>query len=109
MARGLPSRLPSFLTSSSARFVRSLVVSRSHARWPLADVQPTGVGPKSPRAGDPAVVAGYWLEPKDGKGLSVVVFESEDAARQAAERVPDRVPREVSLESVETREVVAHI
>jgi hypothetical protein len=25
-------------------------------------------------------VAGYWLEPVDGKGMAVIVFESEDAA-----------------------------
>jgi hypothetical protein len=41
-------------------------------------------------------------------GLSMVVFDSEDAARAAADRVPDGVPEAVSLESVEVREVVAH-
>lgn len=29
----------------------------------------------------PGFVSGYWLAPIDGKGLSVFVFEDEDAAR----------------------------
>jgi hypothetical protein len=54
----------------------------------------------------PGFVAGYWLEPKDGKGVSLVVFESEEAARSAAERL--QPPPMVELEAVEVREVVAH-
>jgi hypothetical protein len=53
----------------------------------------------------PGFVAGYWLEPIDGHGLSVVVFESEEAAKVAAENV--QPPSSVTLESVEVREVVA--
>jgi uncharacterized protein (UPF0276 family) len=49
--------------------------------------------------------AGYWLEPKDGEGMSVIVFESEDDARTAAERI--QPPEGVTLEGVEVREVVA--
>lgn len=57
----------------------------------------------------PGFVAGYWLRPTDtGEGLSVVVFDSEDAAQAAAERVPQMIPEDVTLQSVETREVVAH-
>jgi hypothetical protein len=57
----------------------------------------------------PGFVAGYWLRPASGNdGLSVVVFESEEQANESAERVPQMVPPEVTLESVETREVVAH-
>jgi hypothetical protein len=60
-----------------------------------------------PRASQaPGFVAGYWT--RDGNdGMSMTVFESEDAARQAAERVPQVVPQTVSLQSVEVREVVA--
>lgn len=57
----------------------------------------------------PGLVTGHWLRPEDGQGLSVVVFESEDAARQAAERVPNMVPESVTIESVEVREVVASV
>ena len=53
----------------------------------------------------PGFVAGYWLEPIDGHGLSVVVFESEEAAKVAAERI--QPPSSVTLETVEVREVVA--
>lgn len=53
----------------------------------------------------PGFVAGYWLEPVDGHGLSVVVFESEETAKVAAERV--QPPSSVTIETVEVREVVA--
>jgi hypothetical protein len=55
----------------------------------------------------PGVVAGYWTR-KDDTGISMVVFESEDDAKAMSERVPTIVPDEVTLESVEVREVVAH-
>ena len=55
----------------------------------------------------PGVVAGYWTR-KDDTGISMVVFESEDGAKAMSERVPTIVPDEVTLESVEVREVVAH-
>ena len=54
----------------------------------------------------PGFIAGYWTR-SGNQGLSMVVFESEDAARQAADRVPQGVPSDVQLESVEVREVVA--
>jgi hypothetical protein len=40
---------------------------------------------------------------------STVVFESEDAARAAADQVPEMVTDAVTLESVEVREVVANV
>lgn len=55
----------------------------------------------------PGFVAGYWTR-KDNAGLSMIVFESEDAARAASERIPGTVPEGVTLEHVEVREVVAH-
>jgi hypothetical protein len=38
----------------------------------------------------------------------MVVFESEDVARQASERVPQMITDAVTLESVEVREVTAN-
>ena len=35
-------------------------------------------------SGTPGFVAGYWVRLEGGRGTSVVVFESEDAARSAA-------------------------
>ncbi|MGH2627399.1 MAG: hypothetical protein ACRDHY_12195 [Anaerolineales bacterium] len=55
----------------------------------------------------PGFVAGYWTR-KENTGLSMIVFESEDAARAASERIPGTVPEGVTLESVEVREVVAN-
>lgn len=52
----------------------------------------------------PGFVAGYWL---DG-GTAVVVFESEDAARAMAEQVQSPPTGEVTVNSVDVREVVAH-
>lgn len=56
----------------------------------------------------PGFVSGFWMEAGEGKGHSVVVFESEDAAKAVAERVRSEVPPVVTVESVEVREVVAH-
>ena len=55
----------------------------------------------------PGLVAGYWTR-KDNGGLSMIVFESEDAARTASERIRDGVPDSVDLDGVEVREVVAN-
>ena len=55
----------------------------------------------------PGFVTGHWTR-KDNSGLSMVVFESEEAANSASERVKSTVPDPVTLESVEVREVVAH-
>ncbi len=57
----------------------------------------------------PGFVAGYWTRADDGSnGQSMLVFESEDAARNAAERIPGQVPQGVTLESAEVREVIAN-
>jgi hypothetical protein len=54
----------------------------------------------------PGFVAGYWTRSGD-EGLSMVVFETEAAARQMADRVPQTVPEFVTFENAEVREVVA--
>jgi hypothetical protein len=56
----------------------------------------------------PGFVAGYWTRADDGTGLSMVIFESEEAATNMSERVPSIVPDAVTLENVEVREVVAN-
>jgi hypothetical protein len=55
----------------------------------------------------PGFVAGYWTRGEDSNGLSMVVFESEEAANAAAERIPSAVPDAVTLDNIEVREVVA--
>jgi hypothetical protein len=55
----------------------------------------------------PGFVAGYWTR-KDNGGLSMLVFESEEAASGMSDRVRGMVPDAVTLEGIEVREVVAH-
>lgn len=55
----------------------------------------------------PGFVTGYWTR-KGNAGLSMLLFESEDAATGASEMIPNTVPPSVTLEGVEVREVVGH-
>jgi hypothetical protein len=60
-------------------------------------------------SGAAGFVAGYWTRSGD-TGLSMVVYESEEAARAVADQIrslglPDNA---VTVEGVEVREVVAH-
>ena len=54
----------------------------------------------------PGFVTGYWTR-KDNTGLSMIVFESEDAAKQASERIQQSMPAPVTLDGIEIREVAA--
>ena len=60
----------------------------------------------------PGFVAGYWTRSDDGSnGLSMLVFDSEESARRAAEMIqgPEAMrPETVTLENVEVREVLAN-
>jgi hypothetical protein len=56
----------------------------------------------------PGFVAGYWTRSADNSnGLSMVVFESEEAARAASEQLQSTEPEGVTIDNVELREVVA--
>lgn len=55
----------------------------------------------------PGFVAAYWTR-KNDTGLSMLVFESEEAATNAEAQVRANMPDGVSLESTEVREVVAN-
>lgn len=54
----------------------------------------------------PEFVAGFWTR-AGNNGLSMVVFESENAARAAGAQIPSGMPDAVDLEGIEVREVVA--
>jgi hypothetical protein len=61
-------------------------------------------------SGAPGFKAGYWTRVTDGgetNGLSMVIFDSEENAQAAADRVRSMAPETVTVESVEVREVVA--
>ncbi|MGP0034299.1 MAG: hypothetical protein ACLP4R_06955 [Solirubrobacteraceae bacterium] len=55
----------------------------------------------------PGFVAGYWTI-KDDTGLTMIIFESQDAANAMSEIARSVVPDAMSLDDVEVREVAAH-
>jgi hypothetical protein len=69
----------------------------------------------APMARQAGAKGGYWLAPQNGRGVAVVVFETEDEARQVASRfevgkppMPE-APEGVTLKTVEVREVIASV
>ena len=63
-------------------------------------------------SGAPGFKAGYWTWATGGEsnGLSMIIFDSAENARAAGDRVSSiaaDAPDDVTLESVEVREVVA--
>ncbi len=59
-------------------------------------------------ASAPGFVAGYWLEPENYVGLSVVLFETEEQARETAPPLGPAPAPGATVESVEFRPVVAN-
>jgi hypothetical protein len=55
----------------------------------------------------PGFVTGHWTR-KGNSGMSMMIFESEDAANAIPEQVRSSVPEGVTLEDIEVREVVAN-
>ena len=56
----------------------------------------------------PGIVSGYWLEPVDGVGTSVLVFETKEHAEAAAKYPVPPMPG-VTLLDLTIREVFAHV
>ena len=68
----------------------------------------------APRARDAGARAGYWLSAQGGRGVSVTVFDSEEAARHQADQLkggetPPGAPPGVTVRTVEVREVLASL
>ena len=60
----------------------------------------------------PGVLNAYWARGDEGRGGSMIVCESEEAAKAVAEQVQSGPPANsdaVTIDSVEVREVVEHI
>jgi hypothetical protein len=55
----------------------------------------------------PGFVAGYRLEPADGQGFSIVLFETEEQARQTAPPASSWDAPGVTINGVEFRRVAA--
>lgn len=56
--------------------------------------------------------AGYWLHPQNGRGVSLVVFDSEDEAQKLASHfhvgeAPLNAPAGITFRTVEVREILA--
>ena len=66
------------------------------------------VGQKSQDAASPGFVAGYWMEPENGEGWSVVLFDSEEHARAAAPEPGSSPGPGVTIKHVQFAPVVAH-
>lgn len=56
----------------------------------------------------PGIVSGYWLEPIDGIGTSVLVFETKEHAEEAARYPVPPLPGVTRLD-LTIREVFAHV
>jgi len=56
----------------------------------------------------PGIVSGYWLEPVDGIGTSVLVFQTKAHADEAAKYPVPPMPGVTTLD-LTIREVVAHV
>jgi hypothetical protein len=69
----------------------------------------------APMARERGAKGGYWLAPEGGRGVSVVVFDTEAEARDAAavfrvgEPPMPGAPEGVTVKTVEVREVLAAV
>jgi hypothetical protein len=57
----------------------------------------------------PGFTAGYWLEPHDGQGFSILLFDTEEQTRQAAEAASKWSAPGVSIDEVEIRRVAVAV
>ncbi len=64
----------------------------------VSDILPTVRSP-------PGFVAGYWLDPADGQGFSIVLFESEAQAREAVPPVTTWDAPGVNITGTDVRRV----
>jgi hypothetical protein len=55
----------------------------------------------------PGLIGGYWMAPQEGKGLGVVFYETEEAARSAAEMATNGPRPDYVTVNFEVREVIA--
>lgn len=57
----------------------------------------------------PGFVAGYWLEPADGRGFSVVLFETEDQALQSTAQARSWSAPGVTIDDAQVRRVAVAV
>jgi len=54
----------------------------------------------------PGFVAAYWVRVAEDRGASMLLFESEEAARAVADQIPRQQDGVTTVESIEVGEVV---
>jgi hypothetical protein len=57
----------------------------------------------------PGLISGFWMAPQGGQGVAVVLYESEEAARSAAETAMKAPRPEYVTPNFEVREVIAQV
>ncbi len=59
----------------------------------------------------PGFVSGHWLAPVDGKGIEILIFETEEEALAMATQMPAgrQVNEFVTVDAVEVREVAGNV
>jgi hypothetical protein len=57
----------------------------------------------------PGFVAGYWLEPAEGRGFSMVLFDTEEQAVQSMAQTSSWSVSGVTIDDVEVRRVAVAI
>ena len=57
----------------------------------------------------PGIISGYFVAPRDGKGLGFTLYETEETARAAVEMARNSLPDYASFDSLDVREVVAQL
>src|SRR5260370_37272250 len=57
----------------------------------------------------PGFAAGYWLEPADGRGFSILLFNTEDQAPPATEATPSSSAPGVAINGGENRRVARSV
>ena len=58
----------------------------------------------------PGLVAGYWMQPGGGFGYSLVIFDTEENANNAAEMAKNSpTPEGVTINNVQVMPVVANL
>lgn len=57
----------------------------------------------------PGFVAGYWLEPAEGQGQSILMFETEEQARDASRLTTEGDVPGITINSVDIRRVALSV
>jgi hypothetical protein len=57
----------------------------------------------------PGFLSGYWLEPIDGQGFSMILFDTEEHARSGLAPLSDTAAPGVTIDAVEIRRVAVNV